>query len=108
MSEYDDLVERLAKALCNNMAISDDAKRMCWEQEPTRAELFRCARATLDEIHSAGLRIVPEKPTEAHCDAMFKTWNIRMSDDGWRGVGGFLGDLYTAVIAASPYAPKDK
>jgi hypothetical protein len=104
MSEYDDLVERLAKTLCNNMAISDDAKRMCWEHEPTRAELFKCARATLSEIHAAGLRIVPEKPTEAMLAAELPfLGKVSGYLDDWDAT-----DVWSALLSASPYAPKDK
>jgi hypothetical protein len=107
MSEYDDLVERLAALRCKQgcsamrragKCASDDGA--CILAEPIRREVREC----LSEIHAAGLRIVPSVPTEAM---------IRAVLDSSRANGSPLSkgfpDSWLAAVSASPYAPsKDK
>ena len=60
-----------------------------------------CADAILAAMDAAGLVVVPREPTEE----MRRAFQEKM--DEWMQEIGTDDDLYTAMIAASPYAKKE-
>jgi hypothetical protein len=121
MSAYDDLVERLAKKLAPKAwaTLGYPPGHDTPATQNRRTASLRHARAVLSSLHAAGLRIVPEKPTEAireACADGLKFWLgdnkyaeiVRGDPDNWPGVEPAADQAWTAMLSASPYAPKDK
>jgi hypothetical protein len=117
MSEYDDLVERLAKAVFGVTTYADDPTRAGmpkWDEATPEHITYcgECARAVLSEIHAAGLRIVDAEGTLDE----YAAWrSVNCKYDKTTQHTYFDGDIgnwracHQAMTSASPYAPpKDK
>jgi hypothetical protein len=128
MSAYDDLVERIAKAVFGVTIYADDPTRAgmpTWEEATPEHVTYceECAQAVLSSLHAAGLRIVPSEATQEMCHAArdtehMKSYTMLVEQEGERLVGAPVSApihasmlayvTFAAMIAASPYAPKDK
>jgi hypothetical protein len=83
MTAYDELVERLAKAIGKTYS----------PQSQTWDGWLPHARACLAEIHKAGVRLVPVEASE------------KMILAGMTEEGVDLASEYRAMLPSSPYAP---
>ena len=106
MSEREKLVEIVREALWRqNFAAHEDAETVQRQKEAWRHEWDRSLTKATDLIaalEAAGVRLVPDQPTE-HMEREMVTLRGIQDNQGWKNTV----DIYRTGVAASPYAKEN-